>query len=96
MSGVGGGGRRNRSCARGQPMDDGTPLAPVGNGRPRAAGRLLGRRAAKGRQLGRWAAKGLLLGRRAAHGVRRHDAVSRLSGWWILRRERGKRGEGTS
>jgi len=24
-------------------MDDGTPLAPVGNGRPRAAGRLLGR-----------------------------------------------------
>ena len=38
MSGVGGGGRRNLSCARGQPMDDGTPLAPVGNGRPRAAG----------------------------------------------------------
>ena len=67
-------------------MDDGTPLAPVGNGRPRAAGRLLGRRAAKD----------LLLGRRAAHGVRRHDAVSRLSGRWILRRERGKRGEGTS
>ena len=34
--------------------------------------------------------------KKAAHGVRRHDAVSRLSGWWILRRERGKRGEGTS
>ena len=65
-------------------------------GRRAAQGRLLGRRAAKVRQLGRRAAKDLLLGRRAAHGVSRHDAVSRLSGWWILRRERGKRGEGTS
>ncbi len=37
-----------------------------------------------------------LVKKKKAHGVRRHDAVSRLSGWWILRRERGKRGEGTS
>ena len=38
MTGVGGGGRINLSCAPGPPMDDGTPLAPVGNGRPRDAG----------------------------------------------------------
>ena len=49
MSGVGGGGRRKLSCARGQPMGYRTPLALVGKGRhgPRAHAHWMGRAIAR-------------------------------------------------
>ena len=49
MSGVGGGGRRKLSCARGQTMGYRTPLALVGKGRhgPRAHAHWMGRAIAR-------------------------------------------------